>query len=524
MAFQNLSPLAKSLVTAFVHQDPSVSEKKIAVNPLVARVASWYEKLRNAMDYREDEVILRAAIERILKRRILLGGTGETIAEPLIRELAWARYFKDETLSESSIEIVSYQINFFLRLKERLLAGRLLKEGVINEWVLHLLSSSIEKILNRQKEKELMNNFMFHIMRQNIAIEEEDDQTKDAQVFIAVRRSFAKDDIAFLRYHLFAQFFGESFANQDVDTVSSEFLSAYKEIQRQLTYSRKEAVYAYIKRKTAAFFILEDIMRIYKGDLVAILESEEELKKAVFEACSARYSGIASKVRRAIIRSVIFLLFTKAFFAFTVEGTFESFFYGEVFWKSMFVNTTIPPILMVIVGLFIRMPRIDNSKRILAFTQTMLFDEDPRLGSSLAIQKVEENKRPYLTLVFTVLWLLASIASFGAIVLVLTKFNVTIISQGIFLFFLAIVSFLSYRIGLMASVYTVDEQQGWLTPVIDFFFMPIVRVGRHLTEGISQINILLFVFDFLIETPFKGLFAFFEQWFLFLHTKREGLE
>jgi hypothetical protein len=76
----------------------------------------------------------------------------------------------------------------------------------------------------------------------------------------------------------------------------------------------------------------------------------------------------------------------------------------------------------------------------------------------------------------------------------------------------------------MSKVYTVDERQGILSPVVDFTFMPIIRVGQHLTEGISQINIILFIFDFLIETPFKGLFSFFEQWFFFLHAKREELE
>jgi hypothetical protein len=54
--------------------------------------------------------------------------------------------------------------------------------------------------------------------------------------------------------------------------------------------------------------------------------------------------------------------------------------------------------------------------------------------------------------------------------------------------------------------------------------MPIAQVGRYLTEGISQINIFVFVLDFIIETPFKGLFSFAEQWFFFLHSKRENLE
>jgi hypothetical protein len=95
--------------------------------------------------------------------------------------------------------------------------------------------------------------------------------------------------------------------------------------------------------------------------------------------------------------------------------------------------------------------------------------------------------------------------------------------MGMFVFFSAIVSFLAYRISVTASVYRLGEKQGLLTPVVDFLLLPIIRVGRQLTEGISQVNFIIFLFDFVIETPFKELFAFFEQLFYFLHTKRDEL-
>jgi hypothetical protein len=92
------------------------------------------------------------------------------------------------------------------------------------------------------------------------------------------------------------------------------------------------------------------------------------------------------------------------------------------------------------------------------------------------------------------------------------------------MFFLAIVSFLAYRISLLANVYRVGEKQGLGTLLVDFLFMPIIRVGQKLTQGISQINIFLMLFDFFIEAPFKFLFAFFDQWFYFLHNKTEEME
>lgn len=519
---RHLSSLASSLITALEQDHQEKVDEKIKVNPLISRVATWYEKFRNAMDYREDEVVLRAAIERILKRRILFGGTGKTIASPLIRELAWARYFKEDSLSESSIEKVAEKIDLYLLLRENLLSAHVLKEGIINEWIYHLLSSDIEHMLSKQREKEMIAAFMFEILKDHVQVLEMDEQTKNVQVFIAIRRAFAKDDIAFLRYNLFSQFV-ENLTAQNLDKVSETFFNIYSEIQKQLNHPRKEAIFGYIKSKTAVFLILEDILRFSKGKIREVVTHEKELDRIVIEACQSRYNSISSKVRTAIIRSVIFLLLTKTFFAFFVEGAFENYFYGSVLWSSMIINIAIPPLLMIIVGLFIRAPGNANSKRILEYTKKVLFENNPSLGDSFVIKKTGDKNKT-LDTVFTLLWFFAFFVTFGAIVWVLNKVHFTFISKTVFIFFLAIVSFLSYRIGLMSKIYTVEERQGWTTPIVDFFFMPIIRVGRHLTDGIAQINVLIFIFDFIFETPFKGIFAFFEQLFLFLHAKREGLE
>src|SRR3989338_3998695 len=95
--------------------------KGLAVNPIISQIASWYEKLRNAMEYREDEVILKSAIERITKRRLMLGGNGENIAPALIRELIWAKYFPDKSISEKKIKNVAKTIDLYLELQKSVL-------------------------------------------------------------------------------------------------------------------------------------------------------------------------------------------------------------------------------------------------------------------------------------------------------------------------------------------------------------------------------------------------------------------
>jgi len=522
VSFRPLSSLARYLIDSLEQSQPSTSEeRRITVNPIVTKFAFWYERLRNAMEFREDEVILRTTIERILKRRLLLGGNGKTTAKPLVKELLWARYLPEGDVGESVAKKVEDVIDLHLSMRLRILSTHKFSESLINEWIYDIMSADIQYILNPKRPKELIANFMFHVLKDDVAIEEESIETKNAQVFIAVRKAFARDDLAFLRYHLFCQYFGR-LTPKTLDYTVEHFVKGYNEILHQMNYLGRERVYTYVKRRTAAFFIFEDVLATQKENLKTILENQEALKEVVFEECEKRYKSISVRVRTAIIRSVIFILFTKVAFAFFVEGTYERFVYGHVVWSSIIVNTSIPPLLMIIVSLFIRTPGQDNSERIFTYITRLLYDEDPVLGNKLLISKPKEDKG-FVT-AFNILWLFAFCLSFGAIIYILNQLHFNLISQAIFVFFLAIVSFLSYRIALLAHVYRVGEKQGLGTLLVDFLFMPVIRVGRKLTQGIARINIFLMLFDFFIEAPFKFLFAFFDQWFYFLHTKTEELE
>ncbi len=522
VSLRPLSSLASYLITSLEESHPTPQEeRRITVNPIVTKFASWYERLRNAMEFREDEVILRATIERILKRRLLLGGNGKTTAKPLVKELLWARYLPDGDVGESVVQKIEEIINLHLALRLRILSKYKFPESTINEWTYDLMSSDIQYILNPKRSKELIANFMFHVLKDDIMIEDESVETKNAQVFIAVRKAFARDDLAFLRYHLFCQYFGR-LTSKTLDYTAEHFMEGYNEILRQMNYVNRDKVYTYIKRRTAAFFIFEDVLESQKANLKTILENDDSLRDVVFEACAKRYKSISSRVRTAIIRSVIFILLTKVAFAFFVEGTYERIVYGYIIWSSIIINISIPPLLMILVSLFIRTPGQDNSERILSYITRLLHEEDPVLGNKLLIAKPKTDQG-YVT-AFNILWLLAFILSFGVIDYILTQLHFNFVSQGVFIFFLAIVSFLSYRISLLANVYRVGEKQGLGTLLVDFLFMPVIRVGRNLTTSIAKINIFLMLFDFLIEAPFKFLFAFFDQWFYFLHAKTEELE
>lgn len=518
-----LSKLSNLLITTFEREEiKNQTRTGINVNRFVSEIATWYEKFRNAMDYRDEEVVRRAAIERILKRRLLFGGDGKKIAPPLMRELLWARYFPDASISDEDVKKVGQVIDLYLKFRGQLLARQNEIKIKIDTLIYQLLSSRLEIMLNKSKDVELISNFIYHLLRERIVVKDDSEENRDIQVFIAVRRAFAKDDVAFLRFHLFEQYFG-SVTEENIHTVTANFAKGYKEFERQLHYPLKDRIISYVKKQLPPFLIFAEVLRKERGGIRALIGNATEFQNRIFAAAEARYKTISSKVRTAIIRSVIFILMTKFIFAFSVEATYDNIFLGHIEWGSLVINIVAPPLLMVIVSLFIRTPDKNNTKRIYDKIMSILFIDKPELDRPLIISLKPEKRNPILNFIFLFLWWGAFILVFGYMDYALRLLKFSPASQGIFIFFVAIISFLTYRITQTASSYTIPARQNFLAPIADFFFMPIIRVGRRFTEGISQINFFIYIFDYLIETPFKEIFGFLEKWFYFLQTKREEM-
>jgi hypothetical protein len=519
----SFSRLATALLKAFEPKPIGDTGNKIMVNILVSKVASYYEKLRTAMDYGGEETILRRTIERILKRLLFLDAEPNSVAQDLVRELIWAGYFADATVPESIVGEVASSIKLHLRLGKEIIAKKLLPNVDTYGYIVQLLSCEIDTILLPNHEKEAMCNFMFHVFKDSIEIADDTKQTTDVQVFIAVRKNFARDDLPFLRYKLFTQIFGR-LSEENYAQVGNGFANGYKEIEYELHYPKKDRIFNHVQKKTAPFLILYDLLMQENGRVKILAKNPEQFKDRIFAICEKRYKSIGRKIRTAIIRSFVFILFTKAFIALFVEGTFERLLYGQIQWASIGLNTIVPPLLMIASGLLIKTPNTQNSQRIYLDIHELLFTEKPKIIPTLRLKLKKDSGNTLKDSVFSVLWLLSICLVFGLIVWGLTLLHFNPLSQTIFLFFVAIISFLAYRIYQTAHIYTVLSKTSLFGPIFDFFFVPVVSVGRRLTEGFTQINFILIIIDFIIEAPFKGLVGFFEQWFMFLANKREELE
>ena len=295
---------------------------------------------------------------------------------------------------------------------------------------------------------------MFQILKDSVEIVDDSAQTKDVQVFIAVRKNFAHDDLAFLRYRLWTQLFGR-LTDGNFSQVASGFSNGYKEIEYELHYPRKDRIFNHIKKKTPPFLILYDLMLREHTAIKTLVKEPEKFKERIIAICQMRYKNIGKKIRTAIIRSFVFILFTKAFVALFVEGTFERLLYGQIQWASIGLNTIVPPFLMVASGLLIKTPNAQNSNLIYLDIRELLFTDNPKIIPTLRIKLKKDSGHAVKDYVFSILWLLSIGLVFGLIVWGLTLLHFNPLSQIIFLFFIAIISFLAYRIYQTANIYSV---------------------------------------------------------------------
>jgi len=164
----------------------------------------------------------------------------------------------------------------------------------------------------------------------------------------------------------------------------------------------------------------------------------------------------------------------------------------------------------------------NNAKKITEGVGEITFDEKKRTDPIILRKPI---KRGIITgTIFGFIYFCTYFISFGVVVWALKKINFNWVSISIFLFFLAFVSFFSIRIRRsVRQLVVVEEKENLLTFLVDFFFIPIVGVGKWLSQKFSKLNVFIFILDFIIEAPFKVFVEIAEQWTRYVKERRDDI-
>lgn len=501
---------------------------QLSVSQTVSFFALVYERVRNAVEFREDHLILRASIERIVKRRLSLNPEGKGEGENLLRELLWARYFDNGGLGGEDVIRTQSLIDKFMLLRKQIVSGREPEmQQYLNQFLLDLLTCELEEILKPASAAKHSNFtfFIYQVLRGKVKIEGLTEQQKDSFFLAAIEKVYGKSDKPYQRYHLFATFYKtlSQYSNEELKTLGSKFLAIFKKIDDIIMSPYVESLSKFVRKQLPPFLIFFDLINNKFSEIETIFTDKDKLLNEVDTTCREKYQQLGTRIRNLAIKSFIYILLTKMVFALILEYPLSLYIYKEVNLVSIGINSIFPPILMVLILAFFRVPSESNTKKI--FQRIVeIIDADRTFETQIAyIPKKPLVRRPSLIFGFTVFYSITFIITLTIIYEVLTLLDFNLISQFIFLFFVSVVTFFSYRIRQIVRELRLEEKEDILTPLADFFFMPILSLGKFFSQEIAKLNFFIFVFDFLIEAPFKMIFEIVEEWISFVRKRKEEI-
>jgi len=494
---------------------------KVDLKTTVGLFAFVYEKARNFVDYQEEHLLLRRAITRILIRRIKTENDPKELIESLMTELLMARYLVSGSISEEKIPQMERILSKYFFLYQNL-GKRKLEDGEnFLDFILSLCAREIEEIIAPSSEDQLVNFALLKLEKRTVWQNGGDEEEKRARLLVGLMRTLAKYEDRTIYYKLWKLYFPfwTDAGEEKILKVVKQFDEADAAIKKYLTESSGEPLARILKKHIAPFQILRDLLSRGSVEIKETFSSPEKLAKAAFNAANSRYRRALSSLRRSAVNSFVYIFITKMLFAFAIEIPYETLFAQSINYLPIFINLLFPPAFMLFMALTVESPTEENTRRIVDEILSFTFGSN---GSQVIKVDLSSKRSALASNLFRFLYFLTFLLAFGGTLYVLRRLHFSIVSLGIFYFFISTISFFAFRIRSSFKELVVGEEgSNVVSTIFEFFMLPFIKLGRAISSGLQGMNIFIFIFDIVIEAPFKMILEVIEEWIRFLRDKKE---
>jgi hypothetical protein len=519
-------------------------EPTINVSELISKMAFFYEKLRNAVDYEEEHLLRKNAIYRILKRQIFIEGVLRSpdsleLSEHLLRELIRGAYLPNNKLKESKILEVSKILKKYILLKNFSLNNVSTDKGKERNkfafWLISLAACEIEDYIGENEVKQAIVTSLFDLLSKKIKLAlntKFSESELRLQIYLSICRTFLKYDkdmmtlVAFKYYNqgwikkekgkiIFPQ-------KETVETVAKNLLKIKKAIDFQLNHPVARQLDKVVHKYALYFSILEEVLDNEPAQKYRTLKNHAKTFFAqVAKVCEKKYKKAKSKLWGAAIRSIIYIFLTKSIFAILIEVPAIYWLGEELKMFTLVINIAFPALLLFLIVLFTRIPGKSNTLKIIEGVKEIVSEEEK---INIITIRAPRKRSLILNVFFHLLYGAFFLVSLYFIYTALTYLGFNWVSILIFLFFLAFVSFFSVRITKgVKELLIIEKKESFISFLTDLFYMPIIVAGKWLSNNASRVNVFIFIFDFIIEAPFKVLVNIAEDWTQYIKERRDKL-
>lgn len=506
--------LVRNLDTAEAQQLQPDGDK-IHVSGVAGTLYFAYEQLRNIAEYTEQHLILRATIERFLKRHMQFTDHPRKLGSELVEELTQERYLDNNSVTQGTVDLVDAYIEYYIKLQGTLHNGvhHITREESVR-WTIQAASVRVEQLLIPSPKTEAFINFAHqHCLK---AVERSDftdtgDENFDAAVYCAAHRALIKSDIATTRAYYIA---AEPSRSQTVD----EFVRVNRQIDKLFDSPQVIRMTRLISRNGAPLRIIREVTAQSSGS-AALLRQPAKLAGHVGAMAEEQYQKTHSRLVKSIIRTLVFVFITKAMIGLLIEVPYDIWMHGMILILPLIVNMVFPPLYMATAIWAVKKPDEVNTDAIRKQVERILYASETPVAYRIPKRDISGGLR----LAFRLMYALAYGASFGLAIWLLMLMDFSWVHVGVFFLFFSAVSFFRFRLIQQSRELDINDRRESIFDIIaDFFYTPFIKLGEWLSARYSRINVLTTILDLLIEMPLKTTLRILQEWVRFMRDKREG--
>ena len=505
-------------------------EPRISIGEMVSRVAQYYEKARYSVEYKEEHLLRRTAIERILRRRLTIDFVQEKNGRAFVVELIQTGYLPNDELPERvlvPIQAIIDKTVFFIQLLEHIYPNDAYSS--FRSTTIKLATSEIDELLFPTIiDNSTIEAFYETIKNQiNVTRSKKSKEELDIQTYLACRRGLFKDDDTILFYRLWLLHYPQwthlnepnEKNDEELKDIAEKFEHIHASIKEQLKSPIQQRLLPKLKNDIIYFLIIRKIVAQNQESSQEVFSSPERLQFAIKDTVEDEYQSIHERITKTAWRSIIYIFITKMVLALAIELPYDIFITQQIQYLTLIINTVFHPLLLFAMTASITEPSIQNTDRITKGVQSIVQGN----GHSEIFLQMKKKKTSWQYIAGTI-YLSVFILSFGTILLVLNKLHFNILGMIFFIFFLTFVSYFGLRVRFIARRWIVHTGEQKFTVFIwDLLTLPIISLGRWLSIRFASINIFVFIMDFIIEAPFKIMLRAIDTFALFIKEKKDEI-
>ena len=536
---RNLSSNIQELIKGYKNYKESLEPQEkvpvIHVDEIASKVASAYETVIRVINWKEEQLVRRTAIERKLKRRLITEISGmklanninsEKAAETLVLESIRGGHLPNDQIPQNKIGVVQKILDKYIYILKRDLSSKNRKNRVqFYNWTLEIAACEIEETLAPPIRENTLISSMATLMENRIQMNPLDiinDEDKRIQIFIAVHRTLFHLDDPIISYRLlkYRHSNWNDASPETIEKIANNITEIRKDLDKDLHHPLSGKFFKICERYDTLWLLLKDILDSLikkEGDIKEKLNDQKALKNILREAYDKRLKTLRRRLIKMAIFSTLSILIANSVSLFLVEVPLAKWLYGHFNPKAMAADIIAPTILMLFLTITTKKPPKNNLAVITEEIGKIVYSKK---RNDIYEIKASKGINYIFNFFITLFYLVAVVISLGAIIWALRFFGLPPTSILINTMIVAVIIFSGLVIRQRAKEITVDEKSTVWEFVLDVLSIPVAKLGQWLSSKWKKYNVVSVFVTALIDMPFLAFINFIESWSSFLKEKK----